>query len=1734
MNKGAHYVHQSLRDELIRYMKSQYLGNNPLLLDACSAQMAKPGNLWAQPYIESSPAYESVDSGIAAANIPDTMKRFFLLLSQKNLGVYARPFRHQIEALEAASGGRDLFVSTGTGSGKTECFMWPMVGRLAAEAIKDGQGWDQNRAVRVVVMYPMNALVADQVGRLRRMIGDPEGRFLSVFRQMAGDVRRPQFGMYTGRTPYAGPAQDPAQDRALASSLEHLLPGEDNSEYYAQLLKTGKIPAKIHLESFIEQLKKGIHQTERDDAELITRFEMQRTTPDILITNYSMLEYMLLRSREDHIWNETAKYLRGHPEEKLLFIIDEAHMYHGSSGGEVALLIRRLMARLGIDRSRMQFILTTASMPHSTEEDEQAVRRFAMALTSADRDAFIYLYGHRASRNHGTDRSLAAHVLAGLNLERMEQSEAERLDELNRWLKTVEPTLTSFPTLEDAALWLNDHLTDYAPFRKLLELCRGNAVAMEELAEGIFPGDKEASSALDAMLSIAPLAHDRSGNVLFPARMHMLFRGFNGVFACMNPDCPSGHQDDSMILGDVFLNDRHAVCPACGSRVYELYTDRRCGALYLHGYVQRTSGRQYLWSGKGAFYEPGQMNELHLYIPMREDRLPEYRRGRNKILRCWLDVGSGYITFDDSDMGSAGFRELWYCIPNRPRKDNPDLKTFGTCPKCQIPFSHAHIQSFSTRGNEPFYNIIQSQFQTQPAASHDKEADTRLPNDGRKVLLFSDSRQRAARLARDMSISSDTMAVRKLFMIALYQLESDSENQEKDAVLEDIYTYMVREAAKRNLDLFSNESRQAFRDAQDVYRRVPAVARSRRRSSGIRRMPLSDAPQELQEHILRLFCAPYNTLTDHGLCYLLPEYETMDDALNLMSERGFEVDESRFTEVFSAVCRYYLTNDAALNHLIRDEWRDNVVTRYSSEDYGIADFDALPTVIAGILGCETGKPETHTWMDAMKLFMNAGHDNNRRYFFNPTKLTLVGDSEDHTWYRCSRCSRLSPFMLKQRCPMCGAASVKPTRDFTPEAFWRSGVLRAVEGEAIRVIDTEEHTAQLGHKDQRSNVWAQTEQYEMRFQDIVQGEEKPIDILSCTTTMEVGIDIGSLIAVGLRNMPPMRENYQQRAGRAGRRGASLSTIVTYAEGGPHDAYYFNNPKPMLRGEPRRPWIDVNSLKLIDRHVNLLMLNYAARHIGENLDHMPASLLLGDGFGGLEQGILHYAGADDRIRKKLYDALNGLCEKIRKHPDTYGIGDTEVHTKSLLDALYEEGIIPTYSFPKDVVSTFIEDEHGEILQQVDRGLDVAISEYAPGRSIVVDKKTYVIGGLYNHVKSGWAYRQTSEYLNDTNYFKRMRKCEVCGWFGFDEEAPEGVCPFCQTPSAREIPPMVRPWGFSPRNNRAEAANVTESYSTGSLPQYSTVPAQNDMTSVGRYKYMYKAVRQDQRIILLNTGKNDEGFTICCNCGAAVPGKDDKALKGQRRPGNKAQPICNHNVTQNINLGYDFLTDMLVLSFTLPHSEIEHDTVDFKEWLCRAGTTVAEAVRKAATVVLDVEYDEIQSGYRVREGSDETYVDVYLYDSLSSGAGYCAQAGVMTEQVLDEARRILTQCSCDYACQECLKHYRNQRIQKDLDRFAGLELLEYGRTATIPPVLSVDEADRLLSPIKRLLNGYGISLNRRNAKLYVKHGLLEREIIVHSAMMRVPQISNNTAPICLTKEALRDAKPYAVEKITSAFRL
>ena len=1746
MSNGANSVHLQLRTELEDYIRSQYFGKSPLLLSAVNSVLDNEGLLYQKPYIESSPAYKSVKNGIAVSDIPEWMKDFFIQLSDANLGVHPAPFRHQIDALEAAHAGKDLFVSTGTGSGKTECFMWPLMAKLAAEARNQPSSWN-HRGVRTIVMYPMNALVSDQVSRLRKLIGDPDGKFVRIFRNICGnDSRRPQFGMYTGRTPYPGIKPSKKNDQQLEKTLSRMTTANDKEqkEFLKKLTEDGKIPAKADMNGFLQRLHNSQHIPDDEDAELITRFEMQQFCPDILITNYSMMEYMLLRPRERKIWADTKKWLNSNPANRLLFVIDEAHMYRGSSGGEVALLIRRLFYKLGITREQVQFILTTASMPDHDESDRAAVMKFARDLTASDNNTeFCYLTGEREKISEKKKYDIPFSIFEECKAADFEDTDDKKLSALNHFWKDLDGSAAPFDNVELACRWMYTNLPAYRPFSELLQACRGTAVSLRELAEQIFPRQPEEKAlyAVSILLAIGPLAHNDKGAVLFPARMHMLFRGIKGVYACANEHCPNSKTDGELTLGKVFLSDGYMVCPECNSVVYELYNDRRCGALFYKGYILEDDadlrGNVFLWRYPGQMMDH-RMKEIHLYIPPKDYELPD-KQGKNVIKPCYLDIRSGFIHFrDDSLDGKEGIRKLYYC--NYSAKGRPQFITFPTCPHCRHQLSQMQLTSFSTRGNLSFYNLIKAQFQAQPSVHGKDNNPDRLPNEGRKVLLFSDSRQRAAKLARDMSEASDITAARQLFSLAIDYMEKSN----VDRSMNELYDYFCLAAAQNHVQMFHDLERTKF--ANDCETALSNYNRSQRRKREYSpRFTISNAPIQMQKYLLRLFCGGYNTLYDSAISWIEPTDVALNDAVDSLYEQGIDISDEEFMEIFNAWMISICDTATALGHTIKDEIRLDVRANYGG--YGLDKDWKFSKNIQNVLGWDNNHSEMDIWRKILQdTFLDTAQPDNGKWYVDLSRIKPRFDIE-HIWCRCDRCSEITPYLLKNRCPSCGSKEIHTITgdELDSLRFWRKPSEDALNGERIRVIDTEEHTAQLSHKDQRDELWSKTESYELRFQDLIQAGETPVDILSSTTTMEVGIDIGSLVAVGLRNIPPMRENYQQRAGRAGRRGSSLSTIVTFCEDGPHDTLYFNDPVPMLRGDPRRPWIDISSVKLLQRHLSMVVFQEFLRDKSSSLDFMSTTEFLDD---YLEEFLMFVHSFDiethsllmpahdefsmNEFESSLKNAVLQLKQKRDDHPELFGTDSENTNNrKSLLDALYEEGIVPTYSFPKNVVSTYISDNEGKLKYQVERGLDVAIGEYAPGRAIVVDKLTYQIGGLYypgSDRRPGKSLTPACSFVNDPNYRKNIIICPDCGWFGLGGEA--NICPFCGNSQLQEDRQMLRPWGFAPKNAESiPDAQLTEEYSAVQQPLYSTLPDAEEMRVITHYKNIRLASRTNQRIIMLNKGVENRGFMVCKDCGAAMPGDNAHVLDGVERPykSNFARKKCRHDNLVNVNLGYDFVTDMLVLEFALDDSKIDTRRVD-NPWLGRAAQSLAEALRLAASKELDIEFTELVTGYRLRKNTKGSFVDVYLYDSLSSGAGYAVSVSDNIELLLKKVEELLKGCTCEGACHKCLKHYRNQFIHGQLDRFYAMELLDWGKFGKLSSDISVVEQKKYVDSLAHVLKWSGHTIETRADGLFVSNKKKTKQICVYPAMKKEPHAPGK---VFVSDAYMKYAKPYAVQKIISS---
>ena len=472
-----------IQSALREYIEATYHVGHPTIIEQRRQLLLTEGVLFKAPFIESTPRYQT-NRRFAELDVDGAVHDLFTPLTQK-VGALDRllhdpPYTHQAEAIEwAARDGNSLAITTGTGSGKTESFLLPMLAKLATEA-KHRPDSFAAPAVRALILYPMNALVNDQLGRLRLLLGDP--RLTTQFHAWAG--RPARFARYTSRTLYPG-VRTVEKDQQRLGSIEdfYLLlidkaadpkaPGHAQARKLKEKLEArGKWPAKPDLKAWFgpkgskwKDAKSGrfVRAVMRpEDPELLTRHEVLAAPPDVLITNYSMLEYMLMRPLERPVFDHTRRWLADNPEEKFLLIVDEAHLYRGAAGAEVALLLRRLRSRLGITPDRVQVITTSASF--STPE---YARAFAAQLTGKEEADFRTVTSKPALRSGAAQGTPAdATLLAGLPLTDFYNAETEPARTV-----AVADLLTDRGVDgrdRPVAALLHDALTGYAPMNLLL------------------------------------------------------------------------------------------------------------------------------------------------------------------------------------------------------------------------------------------------------------------------------------------------------------------------------------------------------------------------------------------------------------------------------------------------------------------------------------------------------------------------------------------------------------------------------------------------------------------------------------------------------------------------------------------------------------------------------------------------------------------------------------------------------------------------------------------------------------------------------------------------------------------------------------------------------------------------------------------------------------------------------------------------------------------------------------------------------------------------------------------------------------------------------------------------------------------------------------------------------------------------------------------------------------------
>jgi ATP-dependent helicase YprA (DUF1998 family) len=1634
-----------IRAALQDYIEATYHIGHPDLVSQRRRLLDEEGVLFRAPYIESTPRY-TVERSFADLNLPEAARTLFAEMAHPKEGealLHDPLYSHQATALEAAiNDGLSLVVTTGTGSGKTESFLLPILAKLATEA-RDAPNSFATSSLRAILMYPMNALVNDQLGRLRLLLGDR--RVARLFTDWSG--RPARFARYTSRTLYPGVRTAKKDQRRLrpierfyilllqqaadASSPNH----ERAARLVTNLRGRGKWPAKPHLVEWFGlsgqrwqnrggEFVRAVMRPE--DPELLTRHEVLANPPDVLITNYSMLEYMLMRPLERPVFDSTRQWLQDNPNERLLLVVDEAHLYRGAAGAEVGLLLRRLRSRLAIPPERLQVICTSASF-----NDQGHAREFAAQLAGKSPRDFQTVQGELALRPgemKGTEAD--AKALADIPLGEFYDAadDASRVRAISGFLRYRGKDATDQlgPALYDA-------LHDFSPMSLLVNLTMKEAMLVDELGRAIFAtedrdlGDRAITS-LIALGSVARRAEGEPG--LLPCRVHAFFRGLPGLWVCVDPEC-SPEESRSSPVGAVFAQPQDRC--QCGARVFELFTCRNCGAAYARAYTDNIEKPGFLWNEPGAQFESvdGPVTELSpIDLLLEQPTIP--------VEPADLDLVTGRL--NPSAM-SDRMRQVYLKL-DRSGKSNDDSDEdggssgvsgeFRPCGVCGLAagYGRSSVQDHQTKGDQPFQALVTRQIQVQPPSP--QAYSEFAPLRGRKVLAFSDSRQTAARLAPNLQTYSMQDVLRPLILRGWQQLAA-VDTLAPLLSLEDLYVSVLVGArlleTRLRPELKGTESLHAMREVADVFDRG-AIDDPAELLQLLLTVRADTVPQSLLRGIVTTITDRYYGLHSLGLASVRERRSLENRLLNLPPLPGIVETNDQKTALARAWIAQWTGPSAGI-------WFQNMNPSWWQTTRGVRPHSGkFATLDRWLANQEPKKVFQREWLPVLlETFCEIVAPG--KYRVRAANLALqVGGS----WAYCQACRTTQrPVAGSSKCMNCGRESVQtidPESDpvFTArKGYYRASAVRAlaVPPERPMAIIAAEHTAQLNAA-QSDEVFSKAEEHELLFQDIDIGISSPgeqpraaIDVLSCTTTMEVGIDIGTLSGVALRNMPPSRASYQQRSGRAGRRGNAVATVVAFGSADSHDEHYFSEPDEMIRGRIDDPVLTLDNVEIARRHVTAFLFQryHDARLPEIEPDQQPQLFeVLGtvDGFlssasplnrKDLEAWLrenesqliedvdgwlpMEISESDRRVLLEgLVDgtlsaidaaipdgrSLATVPEPIVTDDDTEDAAVVEAPaeegeerasprrvSENLLDRLLYKGVLPRYAFPTDVVSFYVFDRERstrfrpEYLYAPSQGLPVALTQYAPGKRVWIDGKEWSSGALYSPMSED----RFSAWHERRLYFE----CAICHYARTEtyQEAERGEirdCPACGAEAKfGKAKDWIRPPGFAHPQSWEEGTSADDQ----PLRSYATraklvAPGPADPDSWREITPRIREYYARTHLLVTNTGPRQEGYTYCTRCGLIEPTAVPTSTLAGTHP--KPYPDDKEPACQGSasTRGLVLGTDF-ISDVLLVSLRVDEPLTLRPGYLATdvALRTLCEAITVAATNRLEVEASELQAEYR-----------------------------------------------------------------------------------------------------------------------------------------------------------------------------
>lgn len=1581
----------AIEEKYLDYLETTFALNDHELQRQFIEELRKPGRFSKGPILEATPPFETgkslmrlIDEGLLSTE--------FTRLQVRELPLERELYIHQEKAIrKLVQERRNIIVATGTGSGKTETFLIPILNHL----FRQQQEGKLGPGVRALLLYPMNALANDQLKRLRRLLRN----YPAV-----------TFGSYTG----------------------------DTEQYEKQA---------------VEKFRKVNPREELLTNELLSREKMQQAPPHILLTNYAMLEYLLLRP-DDHVFFD-GPFARGW----RFLVIDEAHTYSGAKGIEMAILLRRLKDRVVKSKpGALQCIGTSATLG-GDKRDFGRVAQFGSGLFGEQFEWDEQDPG-RQDVVAGSKKNLAvAESKWGAPQESLYaewkgiiQSGEVNTSDLVRTGRElgVPPQVIREAEKESSGQWARFLYLVLAGDQRVIALqnmLEEKPCFLQEAAGQLFRGAGGEKN-LVALVYLSNKARlDENDQPLLPARYHLFIRAIEGGYCTLLPE------------KQLFLERRERI--DVGGKTYTVFEAaicRQCSSLYLVGELD--GEKKVLKQPGNRFYEDPNKLEYYLVledsepVPDNEDEtiagITDYPAGVKYRLctRCGANNPESYVELPCR----CGEQYLAAVILVRSKDGN-----VHKCPACGSVISMGSIVRRFVLGAEAVTSVLgtaiyqqipegyaETEEKTPEADDWSSPGEIRTAKSKRRLLIFSDSRQDAAFFATYLDNSYNQILQRRLIISTLEKY--------RDKVIgnrwrpSDLAHYLRRLLV--DLSLYPKLSGQALEN--ETWKWVLYEFMAIDRTIGLEGQGLLgfvpvpppgwSPPRALcnppwkfsEQEAITLMTMLLDTVRHKG-AILYPD--NVDPADSFFAPRNREYFFTKCSPVQGRILSWMPVKEKGINtrldYLLRlPPGRGEQVSREKAWALLEGIWDVL---IAGQDGRAAWKEHFFSFTDGK---------NGTVFGLQPEYWELRPAVIDPQvkWHRCTKCKRLTIQNIRGVCPTfrCDGKLVAcdPSKDL-PRNHYR----KLYQQTLPLAMVTHEHTAQLT-TDKAAEI-------QKMFSD------GNINVLSCSTTFELGVDVGELETVFMRNVPPTAANYIQRAGRAGRRTSSTAFALTFAQRRSHDFTHYMDPLQIIKGDIKPPYIDITNEKIIKRHMYAVALamfwkkhpqyfglvneffsqtDDTATHVLRRFlwekpqeledslkriipEEMWAKLEVEDwkwipGLLGEQDGVLTIAEIQLLSDIKELKAIEETYSKAGNYSRARSIQKTirTMEKRYILSFLSQRNVIPKYGFPVDVVELII-NHHGEEAKglELDRDLKIALSEYAPGSQVVAGGKLW-----------------TSRYLKklpDREPIKySFAICNSCGLYQSelaDKEVDLNICK-CGASVGRNKGEFITPeFGFIA--GEPEIPKMSKPQKTYSTRKYFSREGHVEKELTLRLNTTLKLqAGGDGRLAVINSA-GARGFKFCQSCGHAEI-FDGKPLSAHKTYWGKP---CKGRYSR-YSLGYEFKTDILQAWFP--------DHIDSREGFWES---LLYGLLEGACAAADIDRQDID-GTLYPYAGDPSSPALVLFDNVPGGAGHVKRIAEKENfmAALDKALEIVSKCECggeqgDTGCYHCLRSYTNQYCHHQLNR-------------------------------------------------------------------------------------------------------